>query len=137
MESENRFRIDHIGYITGDITKSAKLFEKLGYKLVGEPIADETQKTRICYLQKKNEVMVELVEPFATNEPMQKMLKVRGVTPYHICYEVDDIYQIVEEFNKEGWVPMFQPVNAPASGNRLISYMFKRGVGYIEFVNKD
>jgi methylmalonyl-CoA/ethylmalonyl-CoA epimerase len=130
-------RIDHIGYLTGDIEKTAKLFEKLGYQRLGEAIPDETQKTLICYLQKGDEVKVELVEPFAENEPMLKMLKLRGVSPYHICYEVDDIYEAVEVYQKEGWVQMFQPVIAPASGNKLISYFYKKGIGYIEFVNKD
>ena len=131
------YRIDHVGYLTGDISASSKLFEKLGYQQLGEIYNEETQRTRICYLQKDNEVKIELVEPFEDNAPMLRMLKIRGVSPYHICYEVDDIYKAVEEFNKEGWVSLFAPVVSPAAENRLISYLYKKGIGYIEFVNKD
>ena len=132
-----RYKIDHVGYLTGDIEKSTKLFEQLGYQRLGEVYKEEIQKTRLCYLEKDNEVKIELVEPFEDNAPMLRMLKIRGVSPYHICYEVDDIYQEVEKFNKEGWVSLFAPVKSPAADNRLISYLYKKGIGYIEFVNKD
>ena len=55
--------IDHVGYLTGDILSTAKAFEKLGYQM-GEIIDDDTQRTRICFLTKADEVRVELVEPY-------------------------------------------------------------------------
>lgn len=131
------FRIDHVGYLTGDISKTKFLFEKLGYKQLGDVVPDDTQKTNICYLQKDGEVKIELVEPFEDNAPMLRMLKIRGVAPYHICYEVDDIYTAVDDFKKAGWVLLFAPLVSNASANKLYSYLFKKGIGYIEFVNKD
>lgn len=130
-------RIDHVGYLTGDISKTTSLFEMLGYNQVSEVVPDETQKTNICYLQKQGEVKIELVEPFEDNAPMLRMLKIRGVAPYHVCYEVDDIYEAVDEFKKAGWVSLFAPIVSTASANKLYSYLFKKGIGYIEFVNKD
>ena len=65
------YRIDHVGYLTGDIPSTAKAFEKLGYQM-GEIIDDNTQRTRICFLTKPNEVRVELVEPYEDNKTMQK-----------------------------------------------------------------
>ena len=44
-------RIDHVGYLTGDILSTAKAFEKLGYQM-GEIVDDDTQRTRICFLTK-------------------------------------------------------------------------------------
>lgn len=128
--------IEHIGYLTGNIEASIEQFKLLGYTLVGGTIIDYTQKTRICFIQKQNETKIELVEPLAENEPMLKMLKKRGTGPYHICYEVEDVYQILEAMNKSKWLPIFNPVPAPAFNNRLICYMFKKEVGYIEFLNK-
>ena len=55
-------KIDHIGYLTGDIVATGKAFEKLGYQM-GEIVNDDTQRTRICFLTKADEVRVELVEP--------------------------------------------------------------------------
>jgi methylmalonyl-CoA/ethylmalonyl-CoA epimerase len=128
-------RIDHVGYLTGDILSTAKAFEKLGYQM-GEIVDDDTQRTRICSLTKPDEVRVELVEPYEDNKTMQKMLAKRGVTPYHICYEVDDVDSEYEQLIQEDWTALFKPVAAPAFGNRKICYFWNSEIGFIELVNK-
>ena len=130
------YKINHIGYLTNDIAKTAEQFEYLGFSVVGGVICDSTQKTRLCFLHKEGETDIELVEPFVENEPMLKMLKKRGVSPYHICYEVDDVEKVFDELHEKEWLPLFTPVPAPAFDNRLICYMFKPEIGYVEFVNK-
>ena len=128
-------RIDHVGYLTGDILSTAKAFEKLGYQM-GEIVDDDTQRTRICFLTKPDEVRVELVEPYEDNKTMLKMLAKRGVTPYHICYEVDDVDSEYEQLIQEDWTALFKPVAAPAFGNRKICYFWNSEIGFIELVNK-
>lgn len=128
-------KIDHIGYLTGDIAATAKAFEKLGYQM-GEIVNDDTQRTRICFLTKANEVRVELVEPYEDNRTMQKMLTKQGVSPYHTCYEVDDVDREYEQLIQEDWVALFKPVAAPAFGNRKICYFWNAEIGFIELVNK-
>lgn len=128
-------RIDHVGYLTGDIWSTAKAFEKLGYQM-GEIVDDDTQRTRICFLTKADEVRVELVEPYEDNKTMQKMLAKRGVTPYHTCYEVDDVDSEYEQLIQEDWTALFKPVAAPAFGNRKICYFWNSEIGFIELVNK-
>jgi len=63
------------------------------------------------------------------------MLK-RGVSPYHTCYEVDDINAAYEEMLDNDFTPLFEPVEAPALDDRLICYFFKSDVGFIELVNR-
>ena len=128
-------KIDHIGYLTGNIAATAKAFEKLGYQM-GEIVNDDTQRTRICFLTKANEVRVELVEPYEDNRTMQKMLTKQGVSPYHTCYEVDDVDREYEQLIQEDWVALFKPVAAPAFGNRKIFYFWNAEIGFIELVNK-
>lgn len=128
-------KIDHIGYLTGDIAATAKAFEKLGYQR-GEIVNDDTQRTRICFLTKADEVRVELVEPYEDNRTMQKMLTKQGVSPYHTCYEVDDVDSEYEQLIQEDWVALFKPVAAPAFGNRKICYFWNAEIGFIELVNK-
>ena len=128
-------RIDHVGYLTGDILSTAKAFEKLGYQM-GEIVDDDTQRTRICFLTKADEVRVELVEPYEDNKTMQKMLAKRGVTPYHTCYEVDDVDSEYEQLIQEDWTALFKPVAAPAFDNRKICYFWKNDIGFIELVNR-
>lgn len=127
-------QLNHIGYITDDIVKTAENFRMLGYE-VGIIVNDDTQHTRICFLTKPGSTNIELVEPYEDNRTMQKMLK-RGVTPYHTCYEVDDMQAAYEEMLDHDFTPLFKPVVAPAFGNRLICYFWKTDIGFIELVNR-
>lgn len=126
--------LDHVGYITDDIVRTAESFLLLGYE-ADAIVNDDTQRTRICFLRKQGETNIELVEPYEDNKTMQKMLK-RGVTPYHTCYVVDDIMASYEEMLDNDFTPLFKPVAAPAFGNRKICYFWKNNIGFIELVNR-
>ena len=125
--------LDHIGYITDNIVQTSASFSLFGHK-AGDIINDDTQRTRICFLSKQNETTIELVEPYDDNKTMQKMLK-RGVSPYHVCYVVDDVLAAYDEMLDNDFTPLFKPVAAPAFNNRLICYFWKSDVGFIELVN--
>lgn len=130
-------KLHHTGYITGCIEETAKAFEALGY--TKETVFDDIiQKCYICFLKRDmEEPLIELVQPYEENKMMQKILSKRGVSPYHICYEVDDVQDIYNKLsNTEGWLPMFAPVEAVAFDNRKITYFMNYEVGYVEFVNK-
>ena len=128
------FAIEHIGYITKNIEKTAETFKVFGY-VSEEIVDDDTQKTRICFLRKKGEVSIELVEPYPDNATMLEMLK-KGTTPYHTCYTVPDIHAVFEQLKDLGFTPLFSPVAAPAFDNRLICYFWKNDIGFIEVVEQ-
>lgn len=130
------YKIDHIGYLTENITESRVVMESLGYKWEGEVFDDDIQHCKICFLQKSGEARIELVEPYEDNKTMQKMLKKQGNGPYHTCYMVDDIDKVFAVMKADGWYAMFDPVDAVAFNNKKISYLFKDEVGYIEIVEK-
>lgn len=125
-------KLDHIGYITDQIDETKNSFVRLGY--VPDPIVDfEAYKCKICFLRKEGETTVELVEPYEDNKSLRKLLK-NGITPYHICYEVEDIHQSIKDLNG-GYIPLSEPVAAPAFKGRLMCYLWSRETGYIELVN--
>lgn len=128
-------KLHHTGYITGNITETAEAFEALGY--VQQPVFDDTiQKCFICFLKREEgEVLIELVQPYENNKTMQKILAKRGVSPYHLCYEVENVQVIYNKLTEtEGWLPMFGPVEAVAFENRKITYFMNYELGFIEFV---
>lgn len=129
------FEIEHIGYLTGNIEEAAKAFTVLGYQ-AEEIVADDTQKTFICFLRKDGAVNVELVMPYEDNRTMQKMLKKQGNGPYHMCYLCDDVDTLYDQLSAEDWLPLFKPVAAPAFNNRKICYFFRQEIGFVEFINK-
>lgn len=127
-------KVEHIGYVTKNIEKTATTFSILGY-VAGDIVNDDTQKTRICFLKKEGAVPIELVEPYPDNETMLKMLK-KGATPYHTCYTVSDVHIAFEQLKESGFTPLFSPVAAPAFKNRLICYFWKNDVGLIEILEQ-
>ena len=127
--------IEHIGYVTKDIDKTAETFKILGYSAEGV-VNDDTQKTKICFLRKEGEVSIELVEPYSENATMLNMLK-KGTTPYHTCYAVSDVQTTYGELKELGFTPLFPPVAAPAFNNRLICYFWKKDIGLVEIVEKE
>lgn len=129
------FQLEHIGYLTDNIERTAQQFELLGY-LQGETVNDDRQKTKICFLRKDGETAIELVQPYDDNATMQRMLKKHGCGPYHLCYACDDVERLYQELTGENWTPLFKAVAAPALGNRKICYFFNADLGFVELVNK-
>lgn len=129
-------KLHHIGYVVENIENAAMHFGALGYKIVSEPVNDDIQRCRICFIGRADEPLIELVEPFDTNKSLHKMLAKRGNAPYHMCYEVEDVEKLFNQLaEKEDWMPLFRPVEAAAFDNRLIMYFYNAQVGYVEFVN--
>ena len=130
----NLLILDHIGYAVNDINKTAKHYVDAGWDL--SPIFDEvTQNARIAFLTKDGFPKIELVSPgLQGQDPVSSILKKSGVSPYHICYEVEDIYKSMESLYEEGFVPLFMPVRSVAMHERLICYLRSLDVGTIEIV---
>lgn len=129
-------KLDHIGYAVKDIQKTAKAYLNAGFKL-SETYVEEIQNTRIAFLTKEGFPTIELVSPLEGKSPVDGFLEKIGVTPYHLCYEVDDIDVAVEDMCEEGFIPLFMPVESVAMEKRKICYLYKRTVGYIEIVNSN
>ena len=130
-------KIHHIGYITNNIEDSITDFSALGYS-EGDIFDDLSQNCKICILTSISEGdKIELVEPHQSNIQMLKILKKRGCSVYHICYEVEDIVTTYKLFcDREGWLNIFEPKEAIALDNRLITYFYNTKLGFVEFVEK-
>ena len=131
---QTTFKIHHIGYVTNNIDETANEWLYLGYTK-GPKILDTIQNTYISLLYKENSPSIELVEPVDDHSSVNKILKKVGVSPYHICYEVPNINDTYKEMIVNGYIPLFRPVEAIAFNNKLISYLYKKEVGYIELIN--
>lgn len=130
------FNFHHIGYAVNSIEKTSIYYTEEGWTL-SEIYSDTIQNTRIAFLSKVFFPLIELVEPIDDKSPVVKTLDKMGVTPYHICYEVDDIDLAISKMKKKRFIPLFNPVNAIALNNRKICYLYNKQVGLIEIVNKN
>jgi methylmalonyl-CoA/ethylmalonyl-CoA epimerase len=53
-----------------------------------------------------------------------------------VCYEVNNVENVFEKLTEEmGYIPLFRPVPAVAFENKLICYLYKKEIGFIEIVN--
>lgn len=126
-------KLDHIGYAVKDINATAQIYINGGWVL-SNIFEEKVQNANIAFLTKDGFPTIELVAPLEGKSPVDGFLQKVGVSPYHICYEVDDIDEAVENLFDEGFVPLFMPVESTAMENRRICYLFNAKTGYIELV---
>ena len=128
-------KVHHIGYAVKDIEDAIKTLAKLGY-VFGDITEDNTQKVKISFGVNGTSV-VELVSPIGEQSPVDLFLNKVGPTPYHICYEVENIESKIKELRKIGFLQTSDIKNAAAINSRRIVFLSNLNVGLIELVEID
>lgn len=126
-------KFHHIGVAVREINATAAMYVAGGYNQ-SETIFDPNQNVNICWLTKEGMPLVELLEPVDENSPVSGILERNGVTPYHICYVVDDIDKAVNDLRKMKYIVVCKPVSAVAIRDCKVSFLFNKNVGLIELV---
>lgn len=129
------FEFHHIGYAVKNIDKTSAYYLTAGF-VQTETIIDPLQNVRIAFLSKHGNPLIELVEPVDKHSPIVKTLEKSGVSPYHICYSVDDLDEAIGKMKMLKFIPLFKPVPAVALGNKKICYLYNQDVGLIELLEK-
>lgn len=129
----NSFKFHHIGVAVKSIEKTVTIYEQGGYSR-SVTTFDPIQNVNICWLEKDGMPLVELLEPVNESSPVNKTLEKNGVTPYHICYIVDDIEKAVQELRKQKYVTVSKPEEAVAINNCKVCFLFNKNIGLIELV---
>ncbi len=125
-------KVHHIGYAVKRIEKAAETFAALGYTL-GDITEDKNRKIRIMFIENGTE-RVELVAPNGDDTPVDGILKSTGPTPYHICYETQELKTAMDELKEKGFVTVKEPEPAPAIDGCNVAFMYNARVGLIELV---
>lgn len=127
------FRFHHIGVAVPDIERTSEHYVAAGY--TKKPtIYDPIQNVNICFLEKPGMPTVELLEPLDESSPVHRIIEKNGVTPYHFCYEVDDMDQAVRDLRGQKYIVVVKPVHAIAIGDRRVCFLFHKDIGLIEIV---
>jgi len=133
---KNLKSVSHIGYAVKDIWQTANHYIDVGWRM-SKIFEEKIQNTKIAFLEKEGFPTIELVSPLnESKSPVDNIIAQNGVSPYHICYEVDDIEQAVEDLYEEDFKPLFMPVASVAMENRKICYLHHLDIGYIELVER-
>lgn len=127
------FKFHHIGVAVKEINLTATIYAAGGYNQ-SETIFDSIQNVNICWLTKDGMPTVELLAPVNETSPVNKILEKNGVSPYHICYEVNDMDSVIKDLRKQKYVMVCKPVPAVAIHNCRVCFLFNKHIGLIELV---
>ena len=130
---EPQLTFHHIGIACRDITKSQAFYTSMGYR-AADVIDDPLQHVRVCFLEKESAPRLELLEPLDDQSPVARTLATVGVTPYHLCYEVEDIDAAITALRGQRFLPVKEPLPACAMEGRRVAFMFQKNTGLIELV---
>lgn len=131
-------RIHHIGYLVKNIQKASETMQKIGYTIESVIVRDSAREVDICFLI-NNGYRIELVSPINKESALYPLLRKYKNTPYHICYECNDIRALElenENIIKES-IQIEAPKEAPAIANRQVVFYMNPYIGIIEFVEKE
>ena len=134
MENVN-MKFHHIGVAVFDFDKTLPFYEKQGYYKVIE-IFDPEQNVEVCVLRHDTSPCIELLAPHDDNSPINNILKKTGVSPYHICYEVENIEESLMELKKDRFLPVSKPKVSNAFDNHRVCFLIKKDIGLIEIIEK-
>lgn len=129
------WKFHHIGIAVFNIDASAAEYVAAGYTK-SDTIYDSIQNVYICFLNKEGMPQVELLAPKDETSPVNKTLEKMGVTPYHCCYEVEDLQTAIMELRKQRYIVVSKPAEAVAIGNHKVCFLFNKNIGLIEIVEK-
>lgn len=129
----NILKFHHIAVATASIEDTLAFYKIQGFSCT-EIVIDSFQKVKISFLTKEGHPQIELVEPVSEASPVSGILKKSGTTPYHFCYEVDNIEEAIAYLKKEKFIQIGSPVQATAMDGKLICFLFSAKVGLIELL---
>jgi len=113
-------KLHHVGIVVPKIQDSlGEITKYLKFETIGLPTPVGSQKVNICFL-KIGEPFLELIEPIEESSPVAEFAK-KGGGIHHLCFEVKDIHQQVNEMSKKGATVLVKPVKG--FDNRLIAFV--------------
>lgn len=96
-------RVHHVGYLVKRIERAEEIFSTLGYGRVTQTVLDPIRNVDISFWEKDGYV-IELVCPKSEDSVVAGLIKKYKNTPYHICYESDDLESDMELLKRVGGV---------------------------------
>lgn len=126
-------RIHHIGYLVKKMDKAVKAFLDLGYTLVQDVVLDDYRQVTICFMEKDG-YKIELVSPSSKESVVFDLMKKMGNTPYHICYETEDMDAQIAALLAEHYVICSEKHEAIAIAGKRVCFLIHPSIGMIELV---
>lgn len=110
-------RIDHVAVLVEDLEASLKFWrDALGMDL-SHTLDVPAEMAQVAFLPTGSSE-VELVTPTTSDSGLARTLEKRGPGMHHICLEVDDIAEMLDQLKKKGVLLINQEAKIGADGRK-------------------
>lgn len=119
-------KIHHIGILTDDIQSGIRHHEDLfNIHPITEIVEDPLQKVLVVMLSGPGMAgtQIELIQPLSEDSPVANAVK-RGLSLYHLCFEVDHIDETLKKTRAKGSLVISQPIPAKLFDGRRIAFIY-------------
>jgi len=124
-------KIHHVGIACQDINEAIQEFRKHHTILEQSKIVyDELQNAYLCMIKADTGFDYE----FISGEQVNKLSK-KGVTYYHLCYEVDNLEEEIQKALNNDAKIISEPKPAILFQNKKVAFLYF-SYGLVEFVEK-
>jgi methylmalonyl-CoA epimerase len=114
-------KIDHIGIAVKDIQSVLGFYaEALGLENLGYEVV-ESQGVRVAFLP-VGESRFELLEPLNAESPVAKFIDKRGEGIHHICLDVDDVSESLEDMKQRG-LQLIDKAPRPGAHHKMVAFV--------------
>ena len=131
----SNYLFHHLGIATRSIENCVSIYSKLGYS-ISDIRVEPSQNVKICFLSKEGGPLLELVEPQNNDSPVSNIVKNSGTTPYHTCYQVENLQESLDELEELNFRILFEPLKSEAMDEGLFCYLFSAEIGLIELYQR-
>ena len=120
-------KISHIAIVVPDLDNALEFWvETLGLPLAHvEHVPD--QDVDVAFLP-SGASEIELLEPISESSGVARFLEKRGPGMHHICFEVDDIEEMLAKMKAAG-VPLINEEPTIGTGGKKIAFVHPKGTG--------
>ena len=129
------FNIHHIGFLCKNLEKSRAKFIELGFTIEQEKAFDDIRQIYIEFLVNAG-YRLELIQPLDKESPMYPLLSRYKNTPYHFCYEVDNLEEATKELEEKGYTIFQEAKKAPCIKNGRVVFMINTAAGIVELLER-
>jgi methylmalonyl-CoA/ethylmalonyl-CoA epimerase len=130
-------KIDHICFAVKNIEEGIEYWEKVfDYRQMTRIVINSLQKVKVTFLQKKDSILIKLIEPLDDNQSLVNFVN-RGGGFHHTCFMCDSIDDQLADLKKKGLITLVPPQPGEAFNNHNIAFLLGRYGMNIELIDTD
>ena len=128
--------VDHVCFALKDLQEGIDYWIKVfGYKQMTQIVENTRQKVKVVFLNKKDSVLIKLIEPVESNTTLENFVKRNGGGFHHLCFRCNNIDQGVDELSEKGLLKLVAPEPGEAFDNNKIAFMLGKFGLNIELID--